>query len=234
MQQQFVPVVTSAAGSCLTMANWQQLGITLGAFYLDVLLMKPGLQVLQSIGSLRDYYQWPGEIVLHVNLSTTKDDDLYQVRSQYDGELITIDSHSLLALISRLKPQYVFFSANMRATFHAMGLLPKESIVLSAEDYTVEGSQALAGALLESDKPAAEGMAGLLYTHDGVINILDPRYSEQFIPLSAACACPTCTQPFTRAYLHHLLLHTPLLAQRYLIQHNVFYRQTMWQSSATT
>ena len=76
---------------------------------------------------------------------------------------------------------------------------------------------------LESDTPAKDACLGQLYCHDGVIALLDERYSTQFEPLDANCHCPTCEQKLTRAYLHHLLEHTPLLCQRLLIQHNVYY-----------
>ena len=59
------------------------------------------------------------------------------------------------------------------------------------------------------------------------INILDTIYSEDFTSLAAGCVCPTCQQGFTKAYLHHLLQNTPLLAQRFLIAHNIsIMRQT--------
>lgn len=77
---------------------------------------------------------------------------------------------------------------------------------------------------IESDTPAANGMKGRIYTSSGVIDITDSSHALQFFPLDDACACPTCQTGFTRAYLHHLLAQTPLLCQRYLIQHNVWQR----------
>lgn len=77
----------------------------------------------------------------------------------------------------------------------------------------------------QSNRPAEDGYHGLLYHSSGVFNILDAMHAEQFTVIDAQCHCPTCQQQFTRAYLHHLFQHTPLLCQRLLIQHNVYYIQ---------
>lgn len=73
----------------------------------------------------------------------------------------------------------------------------------------------------ESNIPAEDAYFGKVYTHEGVIELQNNIYATQFEPIDSKCHCPTCTQKFTRAYLHHLLEHTPLLCQRLLIQHNV-------------
>ena len=80
---------------------------------------------------------------------------------------------------------------------------------------------------IESDTPALDGRQGCLYTHSGEINISDKQFAENFSIISANCACIVCQQGLTLAYLHHLLANTPLLAQRLLIQHNVFYATTI-------
>ncbi len=73
----------------------------------------------------------------------------------------------------------------------------------------------------ESNTPAEDAYFGKVYTHEGVIELPNNIYATQFEPIDSTCHCPTCTQKLTRAYLHHLLEHTPLLCQRLLIQHNV-------------
>lgn len=80
---------------------------------------------------------------------------------------------------------------------------------------------------IESDEPAKIGMAGKVYTHDGELNLTDLNRAMQFETIEADCKCPTCTQQFTRAYLHHLFLNTPLLCQRFLIQHNVHFAKSV-------
>jgi len=79
---------------------------------------------------------------------------------------------------------------------------------------------------IESDLPAMEACHGNVYSDDGIIRLSNADQALQFELIDANCQCPTCKQQFTRAYLHHLLLQTPLLCQRFLIQHNVYFVQT--------
>lgn len=78
---------------------------------------------------------------------------------------------------------------------------------------------------VESDRPASDGCLGSVYCKDGDISLQDTDFSLQFVTIDEDCHCPTCSQQLTRAYLHHLLQHTPLLCQRLLVQHNVYYCQ---------
>lgn len=77
------------------------------------------------------------------------------------------------------------------------------------------------GGYIESNQPAKDACSGLVYTEHGTIDLRDKQYAMQFERIDSSCDCPTCEQAFTRAYLHHLLEHTPLLCQRFLIQHNL-------------
>ena len=78
---------------------------------------------------------------------------------------------------------------------------------------------------VESDVPAMDACLGKVYTDEGVISLGEVEYGQQFEVIDAKCQCPTCNQQFTRAYLHHLLAQTPLLCQRFLIQHNIYFTQ---------
>ncbi len=74
---------------------------------------------------------------------------------------------------------------------------------------------------VESNMPAEDGMTGIVYTLDGSISILNDHMRDDFNLIDSFCTCETCKLKLTRSYLHHLLQHTPLLAQRFLIEHNV-------------
>ncbi len=76
-----------------------------------------------------------------------------------------------------------------------------------------------------SDKPAQDAYQGLIDSHEGCFEILHLSFERDLRLLDEHCHCQTCSQGFTRAYFHHLLQHTPLLAQRMLIEHNVFFAQ---------
>lgn len=76
---------------------------------------------------------------------------------------------------------------------------------------------------IESDEPAALAMKGIVFSQNGMVDLTENNTEMQFEVIDSACLCPTCSQQFTKAYLHHLYLHTPLLCQRFLIQHNAYY-----------
>lgn len=261
-QRGLVPVLTSRAGSCLTFANWQAAGISLVSVYLTDLLMKPGYAFLDRLASIKDYYQWPGHIVLNATLPPANHEDSYTLRSRYDGSKITIHRSKLIALINQLQPDTVilplgshhdcqqlsntimpYYSLNesIDASDRAIGryltidcdtpFIPKQ---LGSEPLYVIGNvnrlspsinAFLANYFVESDKPAVDGLNGLIYSREGTLNILNDSMRNEHRLLDDNCQCQTCQSSFTRSYLHHLLQQTPLLAQRYLIQHNAWFCQ---------
>ena len=75
---------------------------------------------------------------------------------------------------------------------------------------------------IESEQPALEAFNGIVYEQTKPFSLQDENQRLQFNVIDASCQCPTCQQGFTRAYLHHLFQHTPLLCQRLLIQHNIY------------
>jgi len=99
-----------------------------------------------------------------------------------------------------------------------------------AGDLSLASMQALINlgvGYVESDCPAADACQGHVYSGGGVMPLQDTDYATQFTVIDEDCRCPTCSQQFTRAYLHHLLHHTPLLCQRFLIQHNVYFTRSL-------
>ncbi|KTD31710.1 queuine tRNA-ribosyltransferase [Legionella moravica] len=78
---------------------------------------------------------------------------------------------------------------------------------------------------IESDEPAHAAYQGRVYSGAETVDLTNSSTELQFDVIDPDCQCPTCSQRLTKAYLHHLYLHTPLLCQRFLIQHNVFQAQ---------
>jgi queuine tRNA-ribosyltransferase len=76
---------------------------------------------------------------------------------------------------------------------------------------------------LETDSPAKDAFAAKAYQSERTIELQDMKHEFSFNVLADTCGCPTCRSQLTQAYLHHLYAHTPLLAQRMLIQHNIYY-----------
>ena len=80
---------------------------------------------------------------------------------------------------------------------------------------------------VETNRPALDGMMGLFYSQekDKQLTITAQEMNMDYRMLDNNCQCKTCSTQLTRAYLHHLLEQTPLLAQRYLVQHNLYFCQ---------
>ena len=83
---------------------------------------------------------------------------------------------------------------------------------------------------IETNLPAADACQGNVNCSDGVLALSDGINEKQVGVIDEACHCPVCSLRLSRAYLHHLLQHTPLLCQRFLVQHNVFYIQSQLDS----
>ncbi|MGQ3888970.1 hypothetical protein ACQUW5_08060 [Legionella sp. CNM-1927-20] len=264
---QYIPLLSSHAGSCLTFENWQNTGIRTIAYQVDELLVKPGLPVLKKLTHLRNYISWPGEIVLNALLSPTNAEGIYQIRSAYDGQLVKISVSELSHLIKKLKPSKVLLPVGSAKYFKEFWqpLLTDLELYLHHEEsiddtlvtgyycsyteqpfnYLYKSLQSFKNKLyligdfqlqemqlllqnnysVQSNQPAQDGMQGLFYNEEGKINILKQELQQDYQTLKDNCQCQTCKAQLTRAYLHHLLQQTPLLAQRYLIQHNVYYCQ---------
>jgi len=90
-------------------------------------------------------------------------------------------------------------------------------------DCSADDLVGLGACYFESNKPANDAYQGLVYHRNGIIRLQNDAEALQFEVIDSTCECPTCEQKLTRAYLHHLYEHTPLLCQRFLIQHNVFH-----------
>lgn len=266
--QNFLPVLTSEAGLCLTTANWQEAKVTAASFSLERLLYKPGQDVLKKISDLSDYLVWPDFIVLNAASLVANKEGIYTLKSPYDGSRIKFNLGDLISLIQHLKPNAVILPQHITQDFPQIwdnwndAIVPfihvddlkKHALVKTHGVYFnvmteldweqlnrwahvpryIMGSfdSELIWCLhnkgiefIETDEPAQAALQGKVYSRVGDVDLTDPKTQMKFELIDADCVCPTCSQQFTCAYLHHLLQHTPLLCQRLLIQHNVFYVQ---------
>ncbi|KTD67161.1 MULTISPECIES: tRNA-guanine transglycosylase [Legionella] len=266
--QNFLPVLTSEAGLCLTTANWQEAKVTAASYSLESLLYKPGQDVLKKITDLSHYLVWPEVIVLNAASLVANKEGIYTLKSPYDGSRIKFTSEELFHLIQHLKPDAVVLPQNIMQDFpqiwdnwndvivpfihvndlkkhvvakshgvyfnvvheldweqlnrwshvprYVMGCFDSE-LIWRLYDKGIE--------FIETNEPAQAALQGKVYSRAGDVDLMDAKTEMQFELIDSDCVCPTCSQQFTRAYLHHLLQHTPLLCQRFLIQHNVFYVQ---------
>lgn len=112
-----IPILTTAAGSCLTAANWEAVGVNTAAFYLTDLLIKPGFHILSQVADLSSYVHWNRISVLNASDLTVQKDGMYKLFSPYDGSLIQHSQEDVYQLIHHLKPSKVLLpkDANTRA-----------------------------------------------------------------------------------------------------------------------
>jgi queuine tRNA-ribosyltransferase len=211
----YVPVLSTPAGRCLTAQNWQDLGVQIGAYALEELLQKPGASSFASFTSLAHYLGWHGEIVLNASSLIFDSNGEFKIKSIYDGAKFKYDANNLVDFINLLKPQVVVLPHK----FYQIASYPQLDLaikIFSDTDYNA--------LYLETNQPALDACNGLIYASDlsNTYNLLDKTMMKNFELLDQECACPTCKQGCTRAYLYHLFNQVPLLCQRLLIQHNVY------------
>lgn len=197
MNFSLIPKMDTPAGACLTAANWQEAGIETLAYSLTSLLVKPGFEILMHIPDLKAYLGWQGKLVLDARIQSHLKEETLHLISPFDGQKIRHSLAEIEQLLARLQFDFLLLD-------QPLGQLT-----------TVDP-----GAMI-SDEPAEQGRQGLVYTRQGLIDIKDKDYALDFARLEPDCGCPSCFQGLSRAYLHHLLANTPLLAQRWLIQHNL-------------
>jgi len=76
--------------------------------------------------------------------------------------------------------------------------------------------------------PSRSGRTGQAFTAAGVVNLRNARHRDDPRPLQEGCACPAC-QNYSRAYLHHVVRSSEIIASMLLTWHNLHYYQTLMQ-----
>jgi queuine tRNA-ribosyltransferase len=75
--------------------------------------------------------------------------------------------------------------------------------------------------------PTRNGRKGQVFTAQGVLNLTNARFKDDFSPIEADCDCYAC-RIYTRAYLRHLFHAQEILAMRMASLHNIrFYHRLM-------
>jgi queuine tRNA-ribosyltransferase len=70
--------------------------------------------------------------------------------------------------------------------------------------------------------PTRISRMGSAFTSDGKINIKNKKFTDDFAPLDAECACGTCKN-FSKAYIRHLFKSREILAAMLLTVHNLMF-----------
>lgn len=201
---EFVPFWNSMAGLTLTPAQWQEAGVGKAAFDAMALLQRPGFGF--SI-PLKSYASCYGKVIIDASpLEPNKQDEI--VFRTPDGAKQKISTLELENWLNQLDADEIIVNDKLY-------LIKTNSKLVTIAEAKVK--------YLISDEPAANGIQGIVMIGlNPVFNILDEGFAQDYQVLDRGCDCTTCKLGFTRSYLHHLLQHTPLLAQRFLVQHNVW------------
>lgn len=75
--------------------------------------------------------------------------------------------------------------------------------------------------------PTRNARNGQAFVRGGKLVIKNARYREDMAVLDDTCACPVCTEGYTRAYIRHLYVAGEILAHRLLSLHNIHVYQDL-------
>jgi queuine tRNA-ribosyltransferase len=78
--------------------------------------------------------------------------------------------------------------------------------------------------------PTRNGRNAQFFTRNGVINITNARYKDDFAPVDGECDCYTC-RTHTRAYIRHLFMVKEILGLQLATLHNLSYYQWVVRSA---
>lgn len=105
----YIPLLTSDAGSSITVANWEEASIHRASYSLQSLLMKPGFDFLVTLENLASLVGWSGTLILDASLPKQEALGFYTFRSIYDGRQIRVTADEIIKLVCQLKPAMVIF-----------------------------------------------------------------------------------------------------------------------------
>jgi queuine tRNA-ribosyltransferase len=75
--------------------------------------------------------------------------------------------------------------------------------------------------------PTRSGRNGQAFTRNGTLNLRNAAHADDPAPLDAGCRCLACTR-YSRAYLHHVVKASEIIASMLLTWHNLtFYQDLM-------
>jgi queuine tRNA-ribosyltransferase len=81
--------------------------------------------------------------------------------------------------------------------------------------------------------PTRNARNGQAFVAGGRLTLKNARFRDDPRPLDEACACPVCSQGFSRAYLRHLYVAGEILAHRLLSLHNLHTYASLMASART-
>lgn len=74
--------------------------------------------------------------------------------------------------------------------------------------------------------PTRSGRNGQAFVRSGTLNLRNAQYADDTAPLDSECSCYTCKN-YSRAYLHHTVKVSEIIASILITQHNLYYYQDL-------
>jgi queuine tRNA-ribosyltransferase len=74
--------------------------------------------------------------------------------------------------------------------------------------------------------PTRSGRNGQAFTWNGPLNLRNARHADDDSPLDTRCSCPCC-RDYSRAYLHHVVKSSEIIASMLLTWHNLAFFQDL-------
>lgn len=76
--------------------------------------------------------------------------------------------------------------------------------------------------------PSRNARHGHVFTHSGILNIMNAKYELDTRPIEEGCGCPACRH-YSRAYIRHLFKAKEMLSQRLCVLHNLYFYNRLMQ-----
>jgi queuine tRNA-ribosyltransferase len=76
--------------------------------------------------------------------------------------------------------------------------------------------------------PSRNARHGHVFTHSGILNIMNAKYELDTHPIEEGCGCPACRH-YSRAYIRHLFKAKEMLSQRLCVLHNLYFYNRLMQ-----
>ena len=206
------PLFLDEASCCLTNNDLVLTDVKAISLNIKNLLLRPGLDFLLNHDSIRNYFAWDKKIILNCDSLQFNAKNEFLVRSEIDGNKFVFNKDDVLKLIDALDLDLVI--SDKEHPEYLVGSFDINFMLKHKDNQNI---------YIENYKPARDAYNGIFYRDTQEQNVLEDKWEFEFSHLDKKCNCYTCSSDFTCAYLHHLLKNTPLLAQRLLILHNVFY-----------
>jgi len=74
--------------------------------------------------------------------------------------------------------------------------------------------------------PARNARHATVFTHKGIMHMMNKRYERDERPIDEQCNCPTCRN-YSRAYIRHLFKAKEMLGMRLAVMHNLYFYNEM-------